>query len=156
MTEAVIDEVRQWQVRPLEAVYPIVSLDCLVVKVRRGRMAALAAGGDGAGAYARAELDHRYEAVAEAAFERLRYNICAAGNLRRIGLRRVVRLLRIGLRRLGLCRFDRRIQTLRLFAPLEANEHVGEFDFACPELSGDLALGHHRHRRNGEQQIDQE
>lgn len=34
VTEAVLDEVRQWQNRPLEAVYPIVYVDCLVVKVR--------------------------------------------------------------------------------------------------------------------------
>jgi putative transposase len=34
VTEAVMDEVRQWQTRPLEALYPIVYLDCLVVKVR--------------------------------------------------------------------------------------------------------------------------
>ena len=34
VTDAVIDEVKQWQNRPLEAVYPIVFLDCLVIKVR--------------------------------------------------------------------------------------------------------------------------
>jgi putative transposase len=34
VTEAIIDEVRQWQARPLETVYPIVYVDCLVVKVR--------------------------------------------------------------------------------------------------------------------------
>lgn len=34
VTEAVLDEVRQWQNRPLEALYPIVYVDCLVVKVR--------------------------------------------------------------------------------------------------------------------------
>lgn len=34
VTDAVIDEVKQWQNRPLNAVYPIVYLDCLVVKVR--------------------------------------------------------------------------------------------------------------------------
>jgi putative transposase len=37
VTEAVMDEVRQWQARPLEAVYPIVYLDCLVVKVRENQ-----------------------------------------------------------------------------------------------------------------------
>jgi putative transposase len=31
VTDAVIDEVKQWQNRPLEAVYPIVFLDCLVI-----------------------------------------------------------------------------------------------------------------------------
>src|SRR5215472_1782429 len=37
VTEAVMDEVRQWQARPLEALYPIVYLDCLVVKVRESQ-----------------------------------------------------------------------------------------------------------------------
>ena len=34
LTQAVMEEVRQWQARPLEAVYPIVYLDGLVVKGR--------------------------------------------------------------------------------------------------------------------------
>ena len=34
VTDAVIDEVQAWQNRPLESVYVIVYLDCLVVKVR--------------------------------------------------------------------------------------------------------------------------
>ena len=34
VTDAVIDEVRAWQSRPLDAMYPIVYLDCIVVKVR--------------------------------------------------------------------------------------------------------------------------
>ncbi len=34
VTNAIIDEVKQWQNRPLDAVYPIVFLDCLVIKVR--------------------------------------------------------------------------------------------------------------------------
>src|ERR1700736_3082630 len=33
VTEEVMDEVRQWQNRPLEALYPILYVDCLVVKV---------------------------------------------------------------------------------------------------------------------------
>ncbi|GCE09267.1 IS256 family transposase [Dictyobacter aurantiacus] len=37
VTDAVSDEVRQWQSRPLEAVYPIVYVDCLVVKVRENQ-----------------------------------------------------------------------------------------------------------------------
>jgi putative transposase len=37
VTEAVLDEVRQWQNRPLESVYPIVYVDCLVVKVRENQ-----------------------------------------------------------------------------------------------------------------------
>src|SRR5215470_1222987 len=37
VTEAVMEEVRQWQTRPLESVYPIVYLDCLVVKVRENQ-----------------------------------------------------------------------------------------------------------------------
>ena len=34
VTDAVMDEVRQWQSRPLEPLYPIIYFDCLVVKVR--------------------------------------------------------------------------------------------------------------------------
>ena len=34
VTDAVVDELKQWQQRPLDAVYPIVYLDALVVKVR--------------------------------------------------------------------------------------------------------------------------
>ena len=34
VTEAVLEEVRQWQTRPLESVYPIVYLDALRVKIR--------------------------------------------------------------------------------------------------------------------------
>ena len=34
VTDAVIDEVKQWQSRPLDAVYPIVYLDCIHVKIR--------------------------------------------------------------------------------------------------------------------------
>ncbi len=37
VTEAVIDEVRQWQTRPLEPVYPIVYVDCLVINVRENQ-----------------------------------------------------------------------------------------------------------------------
>src|SRR3984893_10598898 len=37
ITEAVMDEVRQWQNRPLDQVYPIVYVDCLVVKVRENQ-----------------------------------------------------------------------------------------------------------------------
>ncbi len=36
VTDAVMDEVKTWQSRPLDAVYPIVYLDCLHVKVREG------------------------------------------------------------------------------------------------------------------------
>jgi len=34
VTDAVLEEVREWQGRPLDAVYPIVSLDALQVKVK--------------------------------------------------------------------------------------------------------------------------
>ena len=34
VTDAVIEEVKAWQVRPLDALYPIVYLDCIHVKVR--------------------------------------------------------------------------------------------------------------------------
>jgi putative transposase len=37
VTEAVMDEVRQWQTRPLASVYPIVYVDCLVVNVRENQ-----------------------------------------------------------------------------------------------------------------------
>ena len=36
ITDAVLDEVKAWQSRPLEEIYPIVYLDALVVKVRDG------------------------------------------------------------------------------------------------------------------------
>jgi transposase-like protein len=37
VTNAVIEEVIQWQSRPLDAVYPIVYLDCIVVKIRQDK-----------------------------------------------------------------------------------------------------------------------
>ena len=37
VTEAVIDKVGEWQSRPLESVYPIVYLDCIVVKIRQDK-----------------------------------------------------------------------------------------------------------------------
>lgn len=37
VTEAILDEVRTFQNRPLEAVYPIIYVDCLVVKVRENQ-----------------------------------------------------------------------------------------------------------------------
>ncbi len=36
VTDAVSDEVKAWQSRPLDAIYPIVYLDCIHVKVREG------------------------------------------------------------------------------------------------------------------------
>jgi putative transposase len=36
VTDAVMDDVRAWQTRPLEDVYPVLFLDCLVSKVRDG------------------------------------------------------------------------------------------------------------------------
>ncbi len=36
VTDAVSDEVKAWQARPLDAIYPIVYLDCIHVKVREG------------------------------------------------------------------------------------------------------------------------
>src|SRR5215469_16659825 len=49
VTEAVMEEVRQWQTRPLESVYPIVYLDCLVVKEKREPMRKPQSGVFGAG-----------------------------------------------------------------------------------------------------------
>jgi transposase-like protein len=37
VTDAVIDQVIEWQSRPLDAIYPIVYLDCLVVKIRQDK-----------------------------------------------------------------------------------------------------------------------
>ena len=37
VTDAVIDEVTEWQSRPLDAVYAIVYLDCIVVKIRQDK-----------------------------------------------------------------------------------------------------------------------
>jgi len=37
VTNAVIEQVIEWQSRPLDAVYPIVYLDCIVVKVRQDK-----------------------------------------------------------------------------------------------------------------------
>ena len=36
VTDALADEVKAWQARPLDAIYPIVYLDCIHVKVREG------------------------------------------------------------------------------------------------------------------------
>jgi len=36
VTDAVIDEVRAWQTRPLESLYPIIYLDAIMVKIRDG------------------------------------------------------------------------------------------------------------------------
>jgi putative transposase len=37
VTEAIMEEMRQWQTRPLEALYPIIYVDCLVVNVRENQ-----------------------------------------------------------------------------------------------------------------------
>ena len=37
VTDAVITQVTDWQSRPLDAVYPIIYLDCIVVKIRQDR-----------------------------------------------------------------------------------------------------------------------
>ena len=39
VTDAVIEQVIEWQSRPLDAVYPIVYLDCIVVKIRQDKRA---------------------------------------------------------------------------------------------------------------------
>ena len=36
VTDAVMDDVREWGKRPLEDIYPIVFLDCMVIKIREG------------------------------------------------------------------------------------------------------------------------
>jgi len=37
VTDAVIDQVVEWQSRPLDSIYPIVYLDCIVVKIRQDK-----------------------------------------------------------------------------------------------------------------------
>ncbi len=37
VTDCVIDQVIEWQSRPLDAVYPIVYLDCIVLKIRQNK-----------------------------------------------------------------------------------------------------------------------
>ena len=37
VTDAVIEPVTEWQSRPLDAVYPIVYLDCIVIKIRQDK-----------------------------------------------------------------------------------------------------------------------
>ncbi len=37
VTERVLDEIYEWQSRPLDAVYPIVYLDCIVLKIRQDK-----------------------------------------------------------------------------------------------------------------------
>jgi len=37
VTDAVIDKVTEWQARPLDTVYPIVYLDCIVIKIRQDK-----------------------------------------------------------------------------------------------------------------------
>ena len=37
VTDAVIEQVIEWQSRPLDAVYPIIYLDCIVVKIRQNK-----------------------------------------------------------------------------------------------------------------------
>jgi putative transposase len=37
VTNAVLDQVREWQARPLDEVYPIIYLDCIVLKIRQDK-----------------------------------------------------------------------------------------------------------------------
>ena len=37
VTEAVIEKIIEWQSRPLDAIYPIIYLDCIVVKIRQDK-----------------------------------------------------------------------------------------------------------------------
>jgi putative transposase len=37
VTDAVINQVIEWQTRPLDSVYPIVYLDCIVLKIRQDK-----------------------------------------------------------------------------------------------------------------------
>jgi len=37
VTESVLEKIHEWQSRPLDEVYPIVYLDCLVVKIHQDK-----------------------------------------------------------------------------------------------------------------------
>jgi putative transposase len=37
ITNAVVEQVVEWQSRPLDAVYPVVYLDCIVLKIRQDK-----------------------------------------------------------------------------------------------------------------------
>ena len=37
VTDAVLEQVIEWQSRPLDDVYPIIYLDCIVVKIRQDK-----------------------------------------------------------------------------------------------------------------------
>jgi transposase-like protein len=39
VTEAIIDEIHTWQNRPLDEIYPIIYLDCIMVKVQQDKRA---------------------------------------------------------------------------------------------------------------------
>lgn len=39
MTEQVLEDMRAWQSRPLDAVYPVILIDAIVLKVRSGQVA---------------------------------------------------------------------------------------------------------------------
>ena len=38
ITEAIIDKAKEWQSRPLEAIYPIIFIDATVLKIRVDRV----------------------------------------------------------------------------------------------------------------------
>jgi len=38
ITEAIIDKAKEWQSRPLEAIYPIILMDATVLKIRVDRV----------------------------------------------------------------------------------------------------------------------
>ena len=37
VTERVLEQITSWQARPLDAIYPIVYLDCIVIKIRENQ-----------------------------------------------------------------------------------------------------------------------
>ena len=37
MTDALLERVLEWQARPVDALYPIVYLDCIVLKIRQNK-----------------------------------------------------------------------------------------------------------------------
>jgi transposase-like protein len=45
VNDAVIDDVHAWQQRPLDDVYPVVFLDCMVVKIREKERSGVSSSG---------------------------------------------------------------------------------------------------------------
>ena len=38
VTDAVVEAMQEWQARPLDALYPVILVDCIYVKIREGQV----------------------------------------------------------------------------------------------------------------------